>query len=860
MTLAVVGTSDRGELGSGCEVSIFTLIPLVIIVVLILHGVRPFRRRNATRKRPSFSSLLMHAALEGDGVVMLKDGSMLAGFWFEGCDLEAASPGELQRIRHTINEMVRTLDTHWMLHVEAFHVRAHRYIGGRFNDATCALVDEERKRRAETFEMHTALFVTWRPPMFERTRWGQGLVQLFSTTDHKVEVLDVRAKQRRVFEEHLARIEQSLSIFPIARMRSTRANCQLLQALEFAINGRMRACRPPASGMFLDTYLAHSLACEATGELHHNGEHVAVVSVRGYPARGVELGDFAPLTQLDFEYRWSNRFIVLGYDASRSYFSRVRKSWERMRRSVTAQLGNLPDAKISNHADKRTKDVDAAMDDLEERDKLYGHHTAAIVVRGETREQALQRAKLVVSACKNAGYAAELELTNAFEAWRGTFPGHGYENVCKPVLTGVHYADVGPWGRDWTGPEVCPCPLYPPASPPLLQAVAKSGEAFRLSLHVGDVGHVLIVGPTGRGKSALLALMMAQHNRYPDAQAFVFDNGYSMLALANAHHDGVVYTLGDDDCPGLVPLGHIDSPADLAWAKGWVEDLFSYLNVSLTPSQRGLVHTAVEELAMSTSLPEQRTLTNFTALLQDHDLREAMREYTSGPAARVLNGSTDALRRSRFMVFELSALNKMGDKVVAPTLLYLFRELGKRLDGSPTLLCLDEAWAPLKHPRFQRQLEEWARLLRKSNTALILSTQSVLDIERSAIGSVLLESCPTRILLPNEEAVKGEIKQRYHSVLGLSEEQVKLLAEAQPKRDFLYLAPGRSRLFEVSLDPVSLSFVGVSGQRDLARLRELYTEFGKSYPPVWLEERGMSDAAERWRELSRQFSTPARAA
>ena len=54
---------------------------------------------------------------------------------------------------------------------------------------------------------------------------------------------------------------------------------------------------------------------------------------------------------------------------------------------------------------------------------------------------------------------------------------------------------------------------------------------YRLNLHDYDVGHTLLIGPTGTGKSVSLALFVAQWFRYPNAQvfAFLFDSyGHSL--------------------------------------------------------------------------------------------------------------------------------------------------------------------------------------------------------------------------------------------------------------------------------------------------------------------------------------------
>src|SRR6202007_3158356 len=71
-------------------------------------------------------------------------------------------------------------------------------------------------------------------------------------------------------------------------------------------------------------------------------------------------------------------------------------------------------------------------------------------------------------------------------------------------------------------------------APPLFLAKTEGSTPFRFSLHVGDVGHTLIVGPTGAGKSVLLTLMALQFRRYPGAQIFAFDFGGSIRAAALA--------------------------------------------------------------------------------------------------------------------------------------------------------------------------------------------------------------------------------------------------------------------------------------------------------------------------------------
>jgi type IV secretion system protein VirB4 len=84
-----------------------------------------------------------------------------------------------------------------------------------------------------------------------------------------------------------------------------------------------------------------------------------------------------------------------------------------------------------------------------------------------------------------------------------------------------------------------------------------------------------VIGPTGAGKSVLLALIALQFRRYPAFQVFAFDFGGSIraaaLAMGGDWHD-LGGALSDDaiEPVALQPLATILDPAEQAWAAGWV--------------------------------------------------------------------------------------------------------------------------------------------------------------------------------------------------------------------------------------------------------------------------------------------------
>ena len=101
---------------------------------------------------------------------------------------------------------------------------------------------------------------------------------------------------------------------------------------------------------------------------------------------------------------------------------------------------------------------------------------------------------------QNLGFACRLETINAVEAWRGSLPGDGYRNVRRVLLHTLNLADLLPITSVWAGLRENPSRLMPKHSPPLLFAATTGATPFRVNLHVADLGHTLMCGPSGRGQ------------------------------------------------------------------------------------------------------------------------------------------------------------------------------------------------------------------------------------------------------------------------------------------------------------------------------------------------------------------------
>ena len=224
-------------------------------------------------------------------------------------------------------------------------------------------------------------------------------------------------------------------------------------------------------------------------------------------------------------------------------------------------------------------------------------------------------------------------------------------------------------------------------------------------------------------------------------------------------------------------------------------------------------------------------------------MKRALQPYClGGPYGRLLDAEFERLGEGSVQVFETDGL--IGTAVAPAVLSYLFHRIEGRLDGRPTLLIIDEGWLALDNQEFAGQLREWLKTLRKKNTSVVFATQSLADIDGSAIAPAIIESCPTRILLPNDRAIEPQITAIYRR-FGLNDRQIEILARATPKRDYYCQSRRGNRLFELGLDEVALAFTAASSKADQVLIDRVLAEDGRdNFVPGWLRARDISWATD----------------
>ena len=822
---------------------------MVLILYSRIHNVNAeLKLKKYHSKDAGMADLLNYAAMVDDGVIVGKNGSFMAAWLYQGDDNASSTDEQREMVSFRINQALSGLGNGWMVHIDAVRRPAQNYTEAglsHFPDAVSAAIDEERRRLFEglgaMYEGNFVLTVTYFPPLLAQSKF----VELMF--DDEVKAPDHKARTQGLidyFKRECVSIESRLSsAVKLSRLRGQKAvnedgssvtHDDFLRWLQFCVTGLNHPVMLPSNPMYLDAIIGgQELWAGVVPKIGR--KFIQVVAIEGFPLESTP-GILTALGELPCEYRWSSRFIFMDAHEAVAHLDKFRKKWKQKIRGFFDQVFNTNTGSIDQDAMSMVADAELAIAEVNSGQVAQGYYTSVVILMDENRNQLDVSARQVEKAINRLGFAARVESINTMDAYLGSLPGHGVENVRRPLINTMNLADLLPTSTIWTGLNQAPCPLYPPLAPALMHCVTHGSTPFRLNLHVRDLGHTFMFGPTGAGKSTHLALIAAQLRRYPGMSIFAFDKGMSIYPLAKATGGKHFTVAADDDQLAFCPLQFLETKGDRAWAMAWIDTILALNNVETTPGQRNEIGNAI--MSMYTS--GARTLSELSVTIQDEAIREAIKQYTvDGTMGHLLDAEEDGLSLTDFTVFEIEELMNLGEKYALPTLLYLFRRIERALHGQPAVIILDEAWLMLGHPAFRAKIREWLKVLRKANCLVLMATQSLSDAANSGILDVIVESTATKIFLPNVYARDEDTAVLYRR-MGLNARQIEILATAIPKRQYYYVSENGRRLYDLALGPLALAFVGASDKDSVATIKTLEAKFGDAWVHEWLAGRGLN--------------------
>lgn len=806
-------------------------------------GLKKFRSKAA-----GFSDLLNYAAMVDDGVIVGKNGSFTAAWLYQGEDNASSTDEQRARVSALINQALSGMGSGWMIHVDAVRRPAPNYSEqghSHFPDPVSAAVDEERRRLFERlgtmYEGYFVFAVTYLPPLLAEKKF----VDLMFDDD--AVPANHTARTRALidnFKRDCRNLESRLSVaVKMTRLQgrkvtnedgSTVTHDDLLRWLQFCTTGLNHPVVLPRNPMYLDMLIGNQEMWKGiTPKIGR--KFVQVVSIDGFPLESTP-GILTALGEQPCEYRWSSRFIFMDSHEALAHMEKFRKKWKQKIRGFFDQVFNTGSGSIDQDAVSMVSDAEAALADVNSGLVAQGYYTSVVILMDDNREKVETAALNVQKAIGRTGFGARIETLNTVDAFLGSLPSHGVENVRRPLINTMNLADFLPTSTIWTGANFAPCPLYPAGSPPLMHCVTQGSTPFRFNLHVRDLGHTLMFGPTRAGKSTHLGLIAMQFLRYENMSVYAFDKGMSMYPTTKAV-GGTHFAVGGDDSKlAFCPLQFLETTGDRAWAMEWIDTILALNGVVTTPKQRKEIGNAIITMHEN----REKTLSDFSNIIQDESIRQALSQYViGGLMGHLLDAETDGFNLAKFTTIELEDLLGLGQKYALPVLLYLFRRIERSLVGQPAAIILDEAWIMLDHPVFRDKIRDWLKSFAKKNCLVLLATQSLSDVAKSGIFDVIVESTATKIYLANPDALNDDAMALYRR-MGLNDRQIQILATAIRQRQYYCVSEAGRRLYELALGPLALAFVGATDLDSIAAIKNLEARYAEQWVHHWLASKNLN--------------------
>ena len=364
-----------------------------------------------------------------------------------------------------------------------------------------------------------------------------------------------------------------------------------------------------------------------------------------------------------------------------------------------------------------------------------------------------------------------------------------------------------------------------------------SGTPYHFNFHVRDVGHSLIIGPTGAGKTVLMNFLCAMAQKFK-CRMFFFDKDRGAEIFIRAI-GGKHLVIDPGKRCSFNPLQLDDNGTNRTFLLDWLKALVSVNGEELSAEN---ITTLTQAIAGNYKLDKKdRNLSNMVAFLGIEGPGSLANRISMwhgrGSHAKIFDNEEDGLDLSHYRSFGFEMAELLKDTMsLSPVLIYIFHRINISLDGTATMIVLDEAWALIDNPVFAPKIKDWLKVLRKLNTFVIFATQSVEDAVKSRISDTLIQQTATQIFLPNLKATDV-----YKSAFMLSSREYQLIKTTDPNTRYFLIKQGTDAVVaRIDLKGMADIINVLSGRTEtvllLDRIREKVGEDPGNWLPIFYEE------------------------
>jgi type IV secretion system protein VirB4 len=756
-------------------------------------------------------------------MVALDSGDIMLTFELQGRAFETADVRDLNDWHTKLNGMLRNLhDERLSIWTHLIRMRVDQYPGGAFKSGFAADLNRAyfgRINRERMFVNRFFATLVIRPA----ATGGDKLIQLLKRKvsgnarrgaslgleidESLIELLDDKARD---FEKLMVRCEpRRCAIYEHRGLMFS----ETMEVADMVMTGRPARVPVVRGHLGGALYRARTIFGAETIEIRgaDTSAFGGIFGIREYPAQTTPR-QFEALLSVDFGFVLTQSFTFLGRAAATEKF-RLRMT----------QMENAGDRAVSQ-ADAL---IDAG-DDLMSNRFVLGDHHFTLAVYASSMKALRDQMAVARAALADTGMVAAREGAALEAAYWSQLVGNFAWRARPAPISSLNFAAFSPFhtfpvglasGNHW-GDAVA-----------LLKTNARSPYFF--NFHKGDLGHTLIIGPSGGGKTVLLNFLMAQAEKTGARQIFIDkDRGAQIFVQASG---GTYLALRNGVATGFSPLKALsDTPGNKSFLSIFIRQLVRADGLLVSVQEERRIEDGINAVM---KLPvADRSLSALRSMLGMKDINGVgarLEKWTSeGSLGWVFDNPADRMTLgARFIGFDMTDFLDNAD-IRTPVMLYLFHRIDQLLNGERMIICIDEFWKALDDEAFRRFAQDGLKTYRKRNALLVFATQSPADALKSDISHSILEQVATKIMLPNPFGARRD----YVEGFALSEAEFKLVREdlAPESHKFLVKQGHDSVVVELDLSGLEDALVVLSGRAETTAVADgIIAEVGTD-PALWL--------------------------
>lgn len=784
--------------------------------------------RVAHNERPMASHIpyLRHVS---DTVVNLESGALLSIIKLDGLFFQTEDQAELNMRSVVQNTMIRALgSSRFSLWSTVIRRQVETDLEGAFDDPFCELLNrrymgELRKKRMFTNELYLTIV---RSGMRGALGIGETVKRMLDRTGGRHVQGEKLRESVTELEDLVGNIVNELQKYGARALGIAYRNGEPYSEPSEFFNtvltcGVPRRMRLPRMGLrnYVGTSRLHfsKRTMQAQAAIDDENRFGAMLSVKEYPPF-TGPGMLDGLLQVNHEFILTQSFTIADKPIAMERISRLQR-----------QIAASDEAGSSVETD-----IDHALNSLMNQEAVFGFHHLTLLCLSRDLDGVSKAVSELGSCLSDMNITWLREDVNLEAAFWAQLPGNHSYIARSAMLSSANFAGLSSMHNFATG-QADRTHWGLPVT--ILETTSQTPYWF--NFHRRDIGHFLVTGPTGSGKTVVLAFLLAQAMRISPAPKGVFfdkDRGAEIFIRAIGG-DYEVLTPG-------TPTGF--NPLQLENTAPNREFLLRLLKAMLRPSN-GQSFRQEEEDTLERAIARlcqepvaQRTLANLAGLLvgrsraDANDLHSRLRPWIEGEKAWLFNAPHDVLSFSGRQVFGFDMTNILGNEDLrAPALMYIYHRLDELLTGDPVMFFMDEGWQLLSDETFSNYIVDKMKTIRKLNGIVGFGTQSAADIARAKVSHTLIEQSATNIHFPNPRADEESYIRRF----GLTVKEYNFIRNTPPeKRTFLIKHGNDSVIARLDLSAMPDMVKVLSGRKEtIEECETLRARYGDE-PENWLSK------------------------